>query len=95
MVKRSWTAGIILLSLALGFFCAGRGVAGAELASVDGKMERAIEVTAAGNEGNMGDGEQAAISLEQAIQIARQAFKIPARTGHGKNYIQTSFQYGD
>jgi hypothetical protein len=78
MVKRSWTAGIILLSLALGFFCAGRGVAGAELASVDGKMERAIEVTAAGNEGNMGDGEQAAISLEQAIQIARQAFKIPA-----------------
>lgn len=77
-MKRSWTAGVVLLSLVLGFFCIARSVAGAELAPVDGKRERAIETNAAVNGGNAGNGEQAAISLEQAIQIAREAFKIPA-----------------
>ncbi|OPX88438.1 S-layer homology domain-containing protein [Pelotomaculum sp. PtaB.Bin117] len=74
---RNWTACIVGSCFILGVFLLHQGVAVAEVAPADLKEAETFENGAAINQKAAADGARYAVSLEQAIQIARQAFAVP------------------
>ena len=91
MVWRGLVAAIVVFFLTLGLFFTGQGVAGAESVPADNKTESVVEKKAIDTGESTNGGEQAAVSLEQAIQIARQAFQIPGEL----DQFSTGFSQAD
>lgn len=92
MSLRRIAAKAVVVCLALGFFSLQPGAAQAEVAAADAQKKEAIQRMFAENTNAAKGGEQrAAVTLEQAIKIAKEAFTVP----EGFDQFSTGFDQSE
>lgn len=91
MDLRRGVARTIVVCFALGFFFFQPGAARSEVPSVDAQEKEAVQRTLAEKPDAAKGGEQAAVSLEQAIKNAKEAFTVP----EGLNQFSTGFEQSE